>query len=137
MRLKVLDAIEAEQTGRVFAPMRRARALFEAMNASPGLAVCRDMEWRTELRLTIRQRGPEGEREEVLQYGRRMIAAELFGEIEAEVRLALESLWEDGVTDSPANERLERLLVLLRGADAPDPAPTGRTYEREDDYERG
>lgn len=121
MRLKLMEAIEAKQTGRrLTKPMRCADFKYEARPSPHRVAEC-DFEFRTGVELYVIGRGQKDASRDLQEQARRRIAKEVYGDVADEVFAILEAMWDEGLSvKSPAIRRAERLLHLLNGRAAPD-----------------
>ncbi len=74
-------------------------------------------EWRWQVSVGCKQFGPESSREEMAKRARRMIARELYGEIQDDLMELLEYLYEESyrTADDPVLGKLGEILRKISG----------------------
>ncbi len=112
--MKLLDVIEEKQRGRV----AQTRTVADYTALSPKEATANlppdHWEWTFVARVGCIQTGPEEAREHLAKRARRLIAREVFGELEDDIQAVLELLWEENHYREPGDPVLSYLESMLR-----------------------
>jgi hypothetical protein len=114
MKISVLDAMRLSFERRISAPFDLAKMSFEV--SEPSALRAEDYrEYLARVDVNFKQIGPAGLTQQMTTTARRSIARLLFKEVEAEILDILRLQWEGGYHHTPATERLEKMLPVLRG----------------------
>lgn len=113
-----VEALRVELTGRAHVQMLPPLVEMVKMDAFPAVPEFRDSDWEYHAfaQVGFKQTAPRGADEHVRKHAIRSICFHVFGPVEAELRLLQEDMWRLGVpSSSPAAQRVERLIAVLRG----------------------
>lgn len=119
--LKLIAAIEAKQTGRIFASRLKLTDITFEPRPLTSIQDYSKTEYWTGVEIGVRSSVDVRDKHNlkaILDQARRRIANEIYGEIEHEVFIMLEEMWDEELgPNSPPVKRAERLLRLLKGDD--------------------
>lgn len=113
-----VDALRIELTGRAHTQILPPLVEMIKVDAFPAVPELRDHDWEYHAfaQVGFKQNAPRGASDQVRKQAIRAMCHQIFGPIEAELRLVQEDLWRLGVPSSSlAMQRVERLLKVIRG----------------------
>lgn len=113
-----VEALRVELTGRAHVQMLPPLVEMIKMDAVPAVPKFRDSDWEYHAfaQVGFKQTAPRDASAEVRKRAIRAMCHHIFGPVEAELQLVREDLWRLGVpSSSPAMQRVERLIAVLRG----------------------
>ncbi len=114
--MKILEAIQAERLGRVMPKLRRTQVT-RGVQQSRIDPISDVYEWLFDVRVGCTLRGPIDAQEHLERQAAAMLARELYGELEGDIRDAIEIVHEEDYrpSDDPLLVKLNGILHKIRG----------------------